>query len=178
MPGMMLRAAVLVGLLIAAGTAAAGESVPRIRSTDPRLRSLVAEGVRTSDAFRVLVERLERSDVIVYVQCDTHAAGGRSAGGGRLAFLTAAGGFRYVVVRMAWLQPRQLQIAMLAHELQHAVEIADTPDIVDAQTLAHEYGRMTDAVRVDRAARTAFDTGAAVEMGERVLRELTRATGD
>lgn len=173
----MDRVVVLAALLVAVASAAAEESIPHLRPADRRLRSLVAEGIRTSDSFRVLVERLERSDVIVYIECQTHAPGGRRVGGGRLIFVTSAGGFRYVVVRMGWLQSRQLQIAMLAHELQHAVEIADTPGIVDSESLAREYRRMTDATPLDHAAHTAFDTGAAIEMGGRVLRELSRASG-
>ena len=34
------------------------------------------------------------------------------------------------------------QIAMMAHELQHAVEIAETPAIVDGESLVREYKRI------------------------------------
>ena len=149
--------------------------IPRIRTTDGRLQSLIADGIGRSPTFRALVARLERSDVVVYVHCDARTA----RGGGRLTFVSSAGGFRYVVVRMGWLPSRAQQIAMLAHELQHAVEIADTPAIVDGPSLAREYRRMVGARQVPAPALTmAFDTNAANEGGHQVLRELMTAAGD
>jgi predicted ATPase len=86
--------------------------------------------------------------------------------------MAAAGGLRYVVIR---LQPkrRAAEIAMLAHELQHAVEIADTPSIVDEASLAREYARI--GYRSRSAHGLAFDTKAAVEIGRRVAEELMTA---
>ena len=139
---------------------------PSIRSTDRRLRSLLDEGVRLSRTMRALVARLHASDVVVYVQCD-----GPSGPDGRLTFLSTAGGYRYVVVRMARF-PRIQQIAMMAHELQHAVEIADTPAIVDGPSLVREYQRMGYENARSPLPGVSFDTVAAVRTGQRVLKEL------
>jgi hypothetical protein len=139
---------------------------PPIRSTDRRLRSLLEEGVRLSPTLRALVVRLHASDVVVYLQCD-----GPAGPDGRLTFLVSAGGYRYVVVRMARL-PRAQQIAMMAHELQHAVEIAETPAIVDGPSLVREYKRMGYVNPWSELPGIAFDTRAAVRAGEQALREL------
>ena len=144
---------------------------PPIRSTDRRLRALLDEGLRRSPTLRALVARLHASDVVVYVQCD-----GPSGPDGRLTFLSKAGGSRYVVVRMARFSRTQ-QIAMMAHELQHAVEIADTPAIVDGTSLVREYKRIGYENPWSQLPGVSFDTRAAVRVGKQVLKELMEQEG-
>jgi hypothetical protein len=141
---------------------------PHIRTTDQRLLRLVRDGVRTSETFRRLVDRLNRSDVVVYLDC----AGGTAAADGRLTFVSAVGGYRYVHVRMARLPSADVQIALIGHELQHAVEIADAPDIVDSHSLAREYQRI-GFLSPRLTPGVSFDSDAAVEAGNRILRELS-----
>ena len=98
-------------------------------------------------------------------QCERYAP---SRVAGRLTFVSAAGGLRYVLVRLTRLDSRAQQIALLAHELQHAAEIADTPAIVDGPSLAREYLRYRYmSVHWSANGGVAFDTTAAVEMGQR-----------
>jgi hypothetical protein len=151
---------------MAAESISEGPRRPPIRSTDRRLRSLLDHGLRISPTLRALVARLHASDVVVYVQCD-----GPGAPDGRLTFLTSAAGYRYVVIRMARL-PAHQQIAMMAHELQHAVEIADTPAIVDGPSLVRAYRQIGYENPSSRLPGVAFDTKAAVRAGKQVLREL------
>ena len=139
---------------------------PPIRSTDRRLRSLLEEGQRMSPTLRALVARLQASDVVVYLQCD-----GPAAPDGRLTFLSSIGGYRYLVVRISRF-PRMQQIAIMAHELQHAVEIAETPAIVDGPSLVREYKRIGYINQWSNLPGVAFDTQAAVRAGEQVLKEL------
>jgi hypothetical protein len=153
-------------LSMAAESIAPGPRRPAIRSTDRRLRSLLELGLRISPTLRALVARLHASDVVVYLQCD-----GVGAPDGRLTFLTTAAGYRYVVIRMARL-PRARQIAMMAHELRHAVEIADTPAIVDGPSLVREYRRIGYENVWSQLPGVSFDTRAAVHAGEQVLKEL------
>jgi hypothetical protein len=167
------RSLTLLCLLVATPSLSiAAESIteiprrPPIRSTDRRLRLLLADGGRVSPTFRALVARLRASDVVVYLQCD-----GPAGPDGRLTFLSSAGGYRYVVVRMARF-PRAQQIAMMAHELQHAVEIAEMPAIVDGPSLVREYRRIGYENRWSRLPGVSFDTRAAVRIGEQVLREV------
>jgi hypothetical protein len=142
----------------------------RIRTTDDRLRRLLDVGMRGSQTFRTLVHRLLESDVVVYLWCN----GTKSAGiDGQLTFLSSAGGLRYVVVQLARLQPRERQIAIIAHELQHAVEVASAPDVIDGPSLAREYRRIGYVSSFALAGSLTFDTNAAVETGIAVLRELS-----
>ena len=148
---------------------------PPIRSTDRHLRALIDDGVRTSPTLRALVERLDASDVVVYVQCD----GARARRDGHLTFLAAAGGSRYVRRAHGATCRGCGRSRCSAHELQHAVEIADAPAIVDGASLAREYQthRLCQPVRA-RCRGVAFDTEAAVRAGEQVLKELMRRTID
>ena len=166
-PALIVLAALLI--FTTSRTLTAETSVPpahhHIRTTDRRLLRLVHDGARISGTFRGLIERLRHSDVVVYLEC----AGSGSSG--RLAFVSAAGGRRYVHVRVARMLSSDQQIALLGHELRHAVEIADAPDIVDEASLARAYQRI-GFLNPALATRITFDTEAAVDAGYQVLREL------
>jgi hypothetical protein len=176
-----LVCAAVLALLIAPATRAAADEaadfahLPRIRTADARLRRLIQQGMRRSSTFKALVDRLQRSDVVVYVQCDGDP---RSRLAGRLTFVSSAGGFRYVVARLAPLDASAQQIAILAHELQHAVEIADTPAIVDSQSLAREYLRIGHVNVWSPLAGISFDSEAAVAAGRLVAEELAGMPAD
>ena len=175
-PTALARWAVLLVLLAAVRPAAAsGLTVDgmafHIRTTDARLRSLIDEGVRTSPTFRSIVDRLIGSDVIVLLQCDPTAS---AQVDGRLTFASKAGGFRYVIVRLRHQRNRLQFIGLLAHELRHAVEVADTSAIVDSLSLAREYGRIGYVRRATPEA-TSFDTDAAIEAGYQVVAEIGAA---
>ena len=170
-PLLILRVLLLLAVLpipAAAETPRPGV-MPHVRTPDLRLRRLIEDGVRTSDTFRDLMDRLHRSDVIVLLDCD----GPATPAGGRLAFVSVAGGYRYVQVRVTRLRSADQQLAIIGHELQHAVEIADAPHVVDALSLAREYQRIGFVSRYRTGGGTAFDSVAAVEAGYRVLREMS-----
>jgi hypothetical protein len=149
--------------------------LPAIRTTDRRLHALVRDGMRSSETFRALVDRLERSDVVVYLRCERDASTHVS---GRLTFVSAVGGLRYVMVRLRPLSSRTQQLAIMAHELRHAVEIADAPTVVDDITLGVEYQRIGHVNRWSHTAGLAFDSQAAIRAGADVLRELTGTAAD
>jgi hypothetical protein len=139
-----------------------------VRTTDARLRRLIDEGLRTSPTFRSIVDRLIGTDVIVHLQCDPVAPPHVD---GRLTFSAKAGGFRYIVVRLRHQANPVLFIGLLAHELRHAVEVADTPAIVDSLSLAREYARI-GYVRGNTPEAMSFDTDAAIDAGYRVVAEI------
>ncbi len=165
----VLLAALAVGL---ASDARADDDLPpdpHIRTTDSRLRALLDDAIAASPTVRALVTRIAVSDVVVYLACEQDPHVRMS---GRLNFVPSAGGLRYVIVRLKKRAARRAAIATLAHELQHAVEIADNPSIVDDMSMAREYERI--GYRSHSAHGQAFDTKAAVEVGRRVREELER----
>jgi hypothetical protein len=167
---------VLSLVLLATPTSSPAETVPdvdrpHVRITEPWLRQLFAAGLSSSQTFRSLVERLEQSDVVVYLQTDMYGPPGVS---GRLTFLSLVAGTRYVVVRLTPLRSPVQQLAMIGHELQHAVEVAERPEIVDSETMFREYMRFG---YLNGASGTGFvvDTKAAMQAGARVTDELRDA---
>jgi hypothetical protein len=143
----------------------------QVRSVDHRINVAIAQGVRDSATFRELVDHINASDVVVYISV---AAKQLPTGvDGRLTFLSAAGGLRYVVVHVnSTLTPPRL-VSLIGHELQHAREIADTAAIVDAPSMAREYARgLGSHNRYTTGDGRVFDSRAAISAGERVLKEV------
>ena len=165
-----------LGVLVYIVSLAAGE-LPRdgshVRTIDARLRSDIDEGLARSAFFRHLVARLDASDVIVYVEAECpmppHLFG-------RLAFMAAGGGRRYVNVHISCMLTDAEQIAAIGHELRHAVEIADAPSITDAASLAAEYHRIGFESR-GVARGSGFESLAAKDAARQVWAELGR-TGE
>jgi hypothetical protein len=165
-----------LGVLVLVASIAGGQE-PRdgghVRTMDARLRVEINEGMARSSAFRDLVTRLDASDVIVYVEMECQMPPRLF---GRLAFMAAGGGRRYVNVRLSCALTDEPLIAALGHELRHAVEIADAPSVVDVASLAALYGRIGFASHgVPHGA--GFESRAAIESARRVWWELGR-TGE
>lgn len=164
-----------LALIIALGTcvrfvSAAPDGTGHVRTTDPGLRRLVQQGARASPIFRALMNRIEQSDVVVYLRCDGNLLSGSE---GRLTFVSSAGGYRYVLARLRRRQSSDHQLAIIAHELQHAVEIANAPAIVDSPSLAREFQKIGFVNFYAPEPGIAFDSEAAIQTGNRVLRELS-----
>ena len=149
---------------MAAAPPAAAATLLHVRTTSPALRTLIDAGIERSPTFRDLVDQLEASDVVVYVSFKMFDEADIA---GRIQFVGSAGGRRYLQIFVAPLADVAC-IAILGHELRHAVEIAAAPSVVDAASLAQCYARIGFKVapHADR-----FDTHDAVECGRRVLRE-------
>lgn len=142
---------------------------PRVRPHDARSAALLLEGLRLSATLRGLVDRLEQRDVIVYVQME-YALKGRLAGS--LSFITATETFRYVRVSISPNLRGTAAIATLGHELQHAVEVANEPSIVDEASLNAFYKHNGIGIR---AQPNGWDTEAARVTGDEVRRDVTAA---
>ena len=144
---------------------------PHVRTNEQPLAALLRRAAAESPSFESLVARLTNSNLIVYVRTNRLLSRGLD---GQLTFMGTAGGRRYIVVSLAWGLPELRQMATLGHELQHAVEIAERPEIVDAATLARSYAAFGQGST--RGGGVAFETGAAMDTGERVWREISRRT--
>jgi len=168
-----LFALVLVVFLVAAATPSAAETPnrdkPRLRIVNAQLRSVVQEGLQHSPSFRALAERLETTDVVVYAEATRLPA--RLAG--QLAFVSKVGGLRYVVVQIDRELSPIRKLATLGHELQHALEIAERPSIVDAASMKKEFARFGFSRERSATYQSAFDTAAAIHAGDQVWREIS-----
>jgi hypothetical protein len=152
----------MVAMMAAASTMAwAGGGVRPLQARGARL---LEEGTRRSATMRDLVDEIRRSDVVVYVDLDPNEPGALD---GSLRFRAASADVRYVRV---WLQPRRCDrtlMAVLGHELQHAVEVARAADVRSAQTMMALYTAIGKSGNPGR-----YDTEAAREIGASVRKEL------
>ena len=156
-------------LLVAAATAASftSPSLHNVRGASPRETALVRELVARSATARALAAQIGSEAVIVYVEI--RASMPRGHGATRLAATTPYA--RFIRITLApGAHPDDLA-ALLAHELQHALEIARA-DVKSGDDLRRLYRSIGD----DRAASVAFETVAAQEVGTRVRQELSRAS--
>lgn len=139
---------------------------PHVRGANRAMDALIDRGARRSGTFRRLVEQLNASDVIVYVQETADIPRGLD---GRLTFMTSAGGVRYLHVQvMSGLGFEEL-IAIAGHELQHAVEVASHPEVRDSASLAVLYQR----IGIPGQVKDRYDTAAAQSTGRRVRAEVS-----
>ena len=159
-------------LAIAAAThASAGQLQSfekNVRTDDAALREVIRDARSASPTFRGLLDRLEASDIIVHVTRQPYM---RVSLEGQLNFVTRAGGRRYLRIGVAGRLPRRRLAAIIAHELQHAVEVAGDCAIVDASTLAHAYQRLGQRGENHRDGTLAFETRTAIDVAARVWRE-------
>ncbi len=134
--------------------------------------ALVDEAARRSPAIREWIDRLQELDVTVYVRARTFTQLDLE---GRVALLSTAGGHRYLVIELACGRSELTQMATLGHELFHAIEIAEEPSVVDAETLADLYSRIGRKTGDSGGLRT-FETEAAAAAGLRARRQLLTST--
>ena len=137
----------------------------RLRATDPRMQSLIAEGIRRSPTFARLLLDLEKTDLIAYVEQVRNLPAVIS---GRLLFISASPAQRYVRIQLGTGGTTADAIVTLAHELQHAIEVGSSPDVRDEAALARLYQRIGQ----NSLSGHTYDTVAAQSAGKLVRREL------
>jgi hypothetical protein len=133
---------------------------------------VVEAGRQYSPTFRAIVDRLEEGNLVVYVQYGQLQSGIQ----GRLVFLSAVGEHRYVLVELARELDAPRLIAIVGHELQHAVEVLEQPGIVDHATFANAFSRAGFKRRHFADGGIGIDTAAAVVTGRQIWREVSGST--
>ena len=165
---MVFRSLLVLGILFGVNHTSSAETTPRIRVLDPLLRELFEDGIAQSPTFRTLVDKVEASSILVFVEGDIRMP---IQLGARLNFVTSVNDFRYVRVAIDLTLPPRRQIALLAHELQHAVEIGERPEIVDTEAMESLYEDIGFRPFEQRHHRN-FETEAAIAMQDAVDQEL------
>jgi hypothetical protein len=145
---------------------------PRHVRPEHPVRELVEAAARRAPLIRDLVEQLEGLDVTVYIRARSFWQTDLE---GQVALLASAHGHRYLIIELACGRLELTEMATLAHELFHALEIAREPSIVDTRTLAAFYAR-TGRQTSGMSGRLTFETTAAAEAGQRARRELLQNT--
>jgi hypothetical protein len=138
----------------------------QVRAVDSRVSAAIADGARRSPTFASLIAVINRSDVIVYIESSPMP----STIAGRMILATRGNGVRYVRIQVSERLVREELISTIGHELQHAVEVAEHPDVRSDATLIELYRRLG----AGRSTLFRYDTEAAVRIGAQVRKELRR----
>jgi hypothetical protein len=140
-----------------------------VRTTDARVQAWLGIGAADSQTFRNLLSLLGESDLIVHVQVVD-----RLTTAGQTYFVTATASTRYVRIEVVAGGSSNEMVALIGHELQHAVEIAQQPGIRDRQALSVFYRSMAG----NSTTSTEYDSPAARLIENRVRRELWGARAE
>ena len=141
----------------------------RIRPTSEKIGTIIDLGYERSPTFRELVETLEQSPVLVYIESGRCPAIRRQRLNGCLADLGTAGGARHLRVIVDVGLPIDNLIATVGHELQHAVEARKANALADGH---HEAFVGAGARHVGA---NVYETDDAQNVKEAILRDLRRA---
>jgi hypothetical protein len=140
---------------------------PHIRSGEAELLDAVAKGGRVSPTLQRLVDRLDASDVVVYLMFDRSPSPSTA---GHISLLTAVPGRRYLRISIDRRNIGCQRIGILGHELQHAVEIADEPSVTNQAGVAALYRRIGFRSAGDYT--DCFDSLPAITAGQLIQREV------
>jgi hypothetical protein len=141
----------------------------RLRSTNPAIALLIAEADKRSLLFHKLVADLARTDGLVYVEAGWCGHGVRACVPHSIA---RAGPFRLLRILIDPYDAQHVGIAhlagIIAHEMQHALELLADPRVTSAAAMFWFYER-------EAPAGGAFETAAAILVSDRVSREMANA---
>ena len=145
----------------------------RLRPLDQAVGDLLWQGYQDSETFRHVVGLLVGSDVIVHLAIDTEERLGHA---GTTRFAGGRGGQRYLRIAVAESTlPRSSSIAVLGHELYHALEVASASWVVDARSHEQLYKRIgySSCRSLDAPC---YETKEAGQVGSQILAELRSRT--
>ena len=138
----------------------------RVRCLDREARKLLEAAMAVSPTIVRMVTDLQSSDLIVGIETEVLKKKGLK---GDTRVTSAAPAVRHVRIRVGIPDNQSSLIAVLGHELQHAVEIAGAPDVRDAATQRAHYLR----IGYEPVGRGYYETEAALETGRQVSSEVS-----
>jgi hypothetical protein len=143
-----------------------------VRSNNATILALVEKGEIRSETFRNLLGAMDATDVIVYVEPQSKL---RGLGGYLAHHMTATGQLRYLRAIVKFPDADDHFTALVAHELQHAKEVADASDVRDDEGLRRFFERSGHTF--DCGERECYETQDATNV-ERVVLSEFRETND
>jgi hypothetical protein len=165
----------LLPLLFSATMAASGNAsstyalldspTRHVRTTDRNVERLLRTGVARSPTFASLMSHLNGTDVIVYVEAVPTLP---TTLAGRLLLMPFANHQRYLRIQIAFAGTQNELIALIGHELRHAVEVADATNVRTESELVTLYKRIGNRTRDLHS----YETNAAQTTASVVRREL------
>lgn len=148
-----------------------GPITSRVRTHHPTIRAAIDEAATRSATFRRLIETIEATDGLIYVESGSCRLGAKAC---LLHRVTIAGPFRVLSIRVNPRRASDELMASIGHELQHAVEVLSDRRVRTDIGVEQFYRVKSD--RRSRARRS-YETTAALDTGFAVLAELKRGEG-
>jgi len=140
--------------------------LPHVRPLDPLATSLLSTGSRGSSTFAGLLAQLDESaGFVVYVT--TSPDPDRR---GSIVFVSRASGVTYLLIRVCTRQILTDRVAVLAHELEHAVEISAAPAPVASE---EDLRRLYTCIGIDSTGHH-LESEAAVRAERAVHHEIAK----
>jgi hypothetical protein len=173
-PRMLATVVVLITMTLAvrpATASAAPADSPHVRSTNSAILASLREGAQRSPTFSALIDAIDRSNGIVYVEFG-YCAFGRLKGC-LLPFIAPTQTVRYLRVVVTPDKARQDHdqwLALVAHELRHALEVLDRSEVKDLPAMEAMYRAIGTPIE---GAQGGFETSAARAACDVVLDELS-----
>src|SRR5262245_16845255 len=163
-------AAVVVGtpsLSAAADAMSVSPAMPasHVRSSKPELVSLIQQAGERSATFRGLIETINGSDGIVFVEEGDCGHGVRAC----FVSVAAAGSYRYMRVVVDTRKADWDLMGSIGHELRHTIEVIGAPNVRDNASKYFFYEQIGM-----HGTATARETSAAVDAGNTVRDEVRR----
>ncbi len=163
-----MRAALFLVLVAVISSEAYSEPVAwtHVHAMSAPANHLLQLATGRSMVVRDLVAKIERSNVIVLFYLSSEPA--TETRRNFMTFVSAAGATRYVAIELyRTALPTCAYIPMLAHELQHVVELVAAPEVRDNQGCARLFASIGWETAPGR-----FETRGAKATEERVRQEL------
>jgi hypothetical protein len=162
----VIRTVLLVAIAAVAPIATANpvsDASPRVRSTSPVILALITDAAGHSRTFRRLLETIDGTNGIVYVEPGECGHGVRAC---LTMSVTPAGGYRILRILIDMRQKPPDLMGSIGHELRHAIEVLENSSLVDTAGfyLLYAKGSVSDG--------RPFETRAAIDAGFAVRNEI------
>jgi hypothetical protein len=166
-----LTVGLMVTILACAGRPAhaddvAGETVHHVRSSNASIVALISLANQQSSTFRALIETIDASNGIVYVEVGECGRGVRAC----LVSVTSHGGYRFLRVHVHIGGDDWDVMGSIGHELRHTIEVLSNPSVTDTAGLHYFYIHTASTGGFLRP----FETDAAVATGAAIRAEVRK----
>jgi hypothetical protein len=165
----------IVGLMMTALACAArpacasdvdGEAIHHVRSSNASIVALISMASQQSRTFRALIETIDASDGIVYVEVGPCGRGVRAC----LVSVKSGGRHRFLRVHVRMGEADWDVMGSMGHELRHTIEVLSNPSVTDTAGLPYFYLHMASSGGFLKP----FETEAAVAAGDAVRAEVQK----
>ncbi len=162
---------VVMALAVVTGAAVAGPASadPRLRPAEASAAALVADAVSRSAIVRDLAGRLRGTDVVAYVRVGPCVEGERDSS---IHFIGRSRYDRFMVIKINETLSPDRQIALVGHELQHAVDMAQASWITDSARMQQYF--LVSGWKLGYP-EPGFETFSALQTERKIAQELAAA---